>query len=293
MGSDDQKNEFISTKPNYIYAIISVSLVLLLLGFYSLVLLNANQLITNYQERLDIIVEIEKSAKMPEILQFKAQLKRTAYIKEESIQHISKEEAVKLLEKDFGEDFVKLDMANPLFDVITFNTVASYTNVDSLAVLKERLKAKGLVRDVLYQESLVDNIAKNVEKLGFIALAISLFFIFVAIYLIHNTIKLALYANRFLIKNMELVGASWEFISRPYLLRSLWNGLISAGIAIGLLLSILFVARRDLPELEELQNTSGLLLVFLALVLLGVGISTSSTYFVVSKYLKMRVDDLY
>ena len=124
-------------------------------------------------------------------------------------------------------------------------------------------------------------------------MAISLFFLFVGITLIHNTIRLALYSNRFLIKNMQLVGASWKFISRPYLMRSVLHGLLSGVIAIGGLLILLWFLQNDLPELKSLQDIPSFSVLFLVLVLLGIGINALSTYFVVKRYLRMRVDDLY
>ena len=293
MTLEQQNTNYISNKPNYTYSIISVSLVLLLLGFFALFLLHAKQLMKSYQEKLNIIIELDNTAKNVEILQLKSLLKKAVFTKAETVKHITKEEGAKILEKDFGEDFIKLNMSNPLFDVITFNTESTYMNADSLAAISQVLKKNPIVRDVYYQENLVDNISKNIEKLGFVAISISLFFIFVAIYLIHNTIKLALFANRFLIKNMQLVGATWEFISRPYLIKSIWNGLISASIASSLLYFMLYIARIDFPELKELQSTTGLFFIFLALFIIGISITTLSTYFVINKYLKMRVDDMY
>ena len=293
MSAPNGQDEIKRSKPNYLYAISSVSLVLVLLGFFGLMFIHTRELVSVYKEKLNIIVEIEKQADQASILQLKSKIKKKNFAKAETVKHITKEEGLQLLEEDFGEEFIKLDMINPLFDVITFNAKATYMNEEGLAEIRKDLKANEIIRDVYYQESLVSTLLENVEKLGFIAIAISLFFIFVAIYLIHSTIKLALYANRFLIKNMELVGASWEFISRPYLIRSVVNGLISAAVAIATLLLILGLVKVDFPELQQLQNTGALVLLFFLLIIIGVGITTASTYFVVNKYLRMRVDDMY
>jgi len=139
----------------------------------------------------------------------------------------------------------------------------------------------------------VNSIAQNIEKLSYYALFVAVFFILVALTLIHNTIKLALFSNRFLIKNMELVGASWEFISRPYILRGVKHGFISALIAIGLLSALMVFAYQEIPALNEMNPTNNILLLFIALIVIGIILTCGSTWYVVNKYLKLRVDDLY
>ena len=150
-----------------------------------------------------------------------------------------------------------------------------------------------VISDVFYQEGLIDNIESNIKKIGYISLIIGILFIFVAITLIHNTIKLALHSNRFLIKNMELIGASWGFISRPYLVRSVKNGFWSALIAIGLLIGLLVFIQLDFLNPGDFQYPLELSVLFGGLIVLGILISSLSTFYVVNKYLKMRMDDLY
>jgi cell division transport system permease protein len=176
---------------------------------------------------------------------------------------------------------------------MTFNVNAAYAETDSLLNIKGELKDASIVNDVFYQENLVDDIAQNVRSLSWITLGIGMFFIFVAVTLIHNTVRLALYANRFTIKNMQLVGATWGFISRPYVLRAMRHGFISSVIAAWILVLIIFWAEASLPGLGELQDWTLFAWLFLGLLILGVLISTLSTRSVVKKYLKMRVDDLY
>lgn len=281
------------TKPNYLYAIVSVALVLFLLGFFGLMILEANNLVRLFKEKVNLMIELEEGTSEEARTQLITFLENSPFLKETSITYISKEEGAAMLRNEFGEDFLKLDLPNPLYDVITFNVNAAYLNQDSLQKIRTTIMRHTYVNDVFYQESLVDEIVRNIEKIGYIALGIGVFFIFVAITLIHNTIRLALYANRFLIKNMELVGASWEFISRPYLIRSAQHGFFSALLAISVLLLLLFLAGNEFPELNMWQNLPAIVLLFISLTVLGVLISTFSTYYVVNKYLKMRVDDLY
>ena len=136
-------------------------------------------------------------------------------------------------------------------------------------------------------------ISQNLKGIGYVVLMIGLFLLMVAIFLIHNTIRLALFANRFLIKNMELVGASWEFISRPYIKKSAFHGFISGVLAIIVLGVIWYLIQTDLPELREVTNYQLMGLLSLILIFLGIGISAGSTFYVVNKYLRMRVDEMY
>lgn len=281
------------TKPNYIYSIISVALVLFLLGFFGLIILHAQRLMVVFKEKVNILAELEESSLQSDIDSFQMALNEYEFVKEGSVNFISKEEAVQLMQEEFGEDFLKLDLPNPFFDVITFNVKAAYLEKDSLQNIRSELLSYEAVNDVFYQESLTDNIGKNIRRLGFLALGISLFFIFVAVTLIHNTIRLALYSNRFLIKNMQLVGASWEFISRPYLLKAILQGVISSLIAIAALGLIMYWIWQDIPEVRELKDVPGYIALSVFLMAIGVLINTLSTYLVVNKYLKMQIDDLY
>jgi len=280
-------------KPNYFYSIVSMALVLFLLGFFGLVLLQTQQLVEIFKERVNVLIEIEPGTDSSTITTLLNDLKMVEYTKKESIDYTSKEAAIKSLQEDFGEEFMALDLPNPLYDVVTFNVNAKFMKSDLLSQIKKNFKARDYVNDVYYQEGLVNMIAKNVKKLGWFALGFSGLFLIVAITLIHNTIRLALYANRFLIKNMELVGASWGFISRPYIQKSVWHGILSALLAIAALVLVLLLAQREIEELQALENLPNSLLLFGGLLLLGILISGISTWFVINKYLKMRLDDLY
>ncbi|MEL6865715.1 MAG: permease-like cell division protein FtsX [Bacteroidota bacterium] len=283
----------ISRKPNYVYSIVSVALVLFLLGFFGLLILHAQELVRVFKENVNLMVEVKANTTKTAIYDLQRQLAKEPYVKPGSIVFTSKESAVDLLREELGEDFMKLGFVNPLYDAFTFNLRASHMQRDSLIKIKQALKSEPLVSDVHYQEGIVDGLSENIERVSWLALAIGLLFLLIAISLIHNTIKLALYANRFLIKNMELVGASWGFISRPYLWRSLMHGFLSGLLAVGALILLLFLAQQDLPDLKQLEDIPRFAILFGALILLGILITSSSTYYVVNKYLQMRVDDLY
>ena len=281
------------TKPNYFYAIISVALVLFLLGFFVLIVLQGQQVIKLSKEKVEIIVELKEDTSVGLREDLSARLAKTQYVKKESIKFIGKEEGAELMRKEFGEEFILLDMPNPLYDVLTFNVRSQYMQPDSLSRIRDVVRELNAVSDVFYQESIAGDIINNIHKLSLIALGLGIFLLFIAFVLIHNTIRLALYANRFIIKNMELVGASWEFISRPYIFRSMWHGLLSGLIALAGLALVVIGMQSLLPELGQLNNFLAFALLGIGLVFLGILISCISTWFVVNKYLKMRVDDLY
>jgi cell division transport system permease protein len=282
-------------KPNYLYSIFSVALVLFLLGFFGLLLIQAQNLITSLKERIELLLEVEEDTERAAIAPLQAKLEAASYVLPGSVRFISKEEAAEFMQaqEGFEADLVKLDLPNPYYDGISFSVKANYLDMDSLKWIRSELVADSLVHDVFYQETVVSSISENVSRIGYVALGTGLFFLFVAFTLIHNTIRLALYANRFTIKNMELVGASWEFISRPYLFRALLHGFISGLIAIFALVLLMSWMQSEFPALKAVRDYSWMTSLFVALVCIGMLINLLSTYYVVNKYLKMRVDDLY
>lgn len=281
------------TRPNYLYAMISVALVLFVLGFFGVILLHAQQFVRLYKERVNLIVELSETANTDDLAALEIHLQNAEYVRPGTIQKVSKEKAAQLMRDEFGEAFLKLDLPNPFLDVVFFNLKAEYLDPVRLQRIREEIKDLPAINDVYYQESLIDNIADNLKKAGYFALGFGLFFILISAALIHNTIRLALYSNRFLIKNMELVGASWGFISKPYLFRAILHGLLSSLIAILALVGLLYWINHSFPEVYLFQDIRLLMMVIFGIVFLGVLIYALSTFYVVNKYLKMRVDDLY
>ena len=280
-------------KPSYFYSVVSVTLVLFLIGFFGLIILHGRQLVKVFKEHVNVLVEFKSTATHDQIDLFQRLLDNKPFVKEGSIIFTSKESAAEMLKEELGEDIESLGFQNPLYDMLSFNILEAFMQSDSLLVIKGQLKEHPAVSDVYYEQGLVDGLSRNIEKIGFVSLLVALLFLIIAVTLIHNTIRLALFANRFLIKNMQLVGASWGFISKPYLWKSIGNALISSLLAIAGLYLLLHFAYRDLPELAELANWKGFTILFASLLVLGILITFSSTFFVVNRYLKMRVDDLY
>ncbi|MCU0348846.1 MAG: permease-like cell division protein FtsX [Saprospiraceae bacterium] len=280
-------------KPNYFYTIVSVTLVLFLLGLFGLLVVQGQQMLTSLREQVEIIVELKEDSTPAQLDSLKLHLAQSAYFKPEFTKFINKDEGAKMMQEEFGQDFGKLDMANPLYDVLIFNVKSAWMQTDSMSWVREDLKTLSYVNDVFYKEDVTESIAANFNKIKYWVLGFGLFFIFVAVALILNTVRLALYANRFLIKNMELVGASWGFISKPYLRRSFRQGVLCSMLAIIGLTALLYFVFRNVPDMQSAINLPGVAIVFGALLVLGFLIMLASTYYVVKKYLRMRVDDMY
>lgn len=281
------------TKVNYINVILSMALVLFMLGLFGFALLYGRQLATALRESIDIVVEMKEQSGKPEADSLVFALRAGAFVKSESVRFISKEEAARTMKAEFGEDFSRMGLPNPYYDVVTFNVQADMMHPDSLAWIRTAVREMPGVNDVFYQENTAELVAANIKKIAWGALIIAVFFIFAAATLIHNTIRLALYANRFLIKNMELVGATWGFISRPYLRRAALHGLLSGLIAAGALWMLHAGLKAGLPQWGALQHMEPMILLGVFLVVLGIAVHVFSTFLVVRKYLRLRADDLF
>ena len=281
------------TRPNYLYAIVSVALVLFVLGFFALMALNGQKLITLFKEKVDLWLELKPGLAEAEVAKIVASVRQQPFVKKESVTFITREQAAATMRDDLGEESMLEDMPDLMRDVVRFNVKAEYLNDQRLSDWRETLRQDSLVSDLYFEAASTNNVGNNIRSLGMITLALGLFLIFAAIALIHNTIRLALYSNRFIIKNQELVGASWEFISRPYIQRGVINGLWSAAVAIVALAASLWWLQQLMPDLQQLQDMNAVVLVFTGIALLGVLISGLSTWWVVNKFLRMRLDDLY
>ncbi|GIV33088.1 MAG: cell division protein FtsX [Chitinophagales bacterium] len=279
------------SKPSYLYSIISMSLVLFMLGILGMVLLFSQKVSAYLRESIEISLILKDDLSDADIFQFQKKLEKKPYIK--STRYISKEEAARILQEDFGED-LKILGYNPLYASINFHLRAEYANTDSLQAIEAELLTMPQVQEVYYFKAIVDLINQNIRKITLVLTAISFILIGIAITLIDNTIRLAMYSNRFLIKSMQLVGATRWFIIRPFMWRGILNGLISGLLAVIALTGLLYYAQTHLPTLivssDDLFNFG---IVFTSIILIGIFISWLSTYLSVSKYLRLKLDDLY
>ncbi|WP_316840553.1 cell division protein FtsX [Pedobacter gandavensis] len=279
------------TKTIYISTIFSIALVLLMLGMLGLILVHAKNLSNYVKENIVLNIIVDEGAKEAEVLAFQKELNANPAIK--NTQYVNKEMAAKNLTTDLGEDFVNFLGYNPLLSTVDVYLKADYANNKSIDELKANIAKNPVVKEVIYQSSLIDMVNKNINTIGLIILAFAAILLIISIALINNTIRLAIYSQRFLIKSMQLVGATRNFIRKPFILLAALHGLIAAFIAILILLGILYYAQREIPEIIILRNYTEFGIVLVSLVGIGIFITAISTAFAVSKYLRLKIYDLY
>ena len=279
------------TKAIYISTVFGIAMVLLMVGMLGLILVHANNLSRYIKENMVVNVFVDEGARETDVLQFQRELDNNKYVKR--TQYVSKELAARNLQKDLGEDFVRFLGVNPLSQSIDVYMKADYANNADLTRFANDLRKSPLVKEVKYQQSLVEQMNKNLTAISLIILAFAGIFIVVSVALINNTIRLAIYSQRFLIKSMQLVGATKAFIRKPFLLYGIWHGLLGALIAIILLVGILYLAYHQIPDLVVLQNPFEFVVVFLGLVALGIFIAGFSTFLAVNRFLRLKIYQLY
>ena len=278
-------------RSSYLTLVISVSLVLFLLGVLGLVLINAKELSDYFRESLSFSVMLNDDAKEADIRMLQKDLDGKLYVK--STEYVSKDEAAAKMKEDLGEDFINFLGDNPLPPSIDVYLYANYTSPDSVAKIEKYVLEYPFVKEVYYQESLLFLINENVRKISFFLLVISSFLFLIALTIINNTIRLSVYSKRFLIRTMQVVGATRSFIRRPFLIQSAFHGLMAALLAMGLLMGLLYLIEKEFFLMFTFESTNLLILLGISLILIGVLINIISTFFSVNRYLSISEDKLY
>ena len=271
--------------------IVSLSLVLFMLGLLGIIILNTRTLSNNVKENIGFQVILNDNAKEVDVEHLTKTLDASQFVK--STEFITKEDAATRLKKDLGEDFISFLGYNPLLSSINVHLKAEYANQDSLNWIEKGMLDSKLVKEVVYQKSLVSMINENVKKISLVILVFSGLLMIIALALINNTIRLNIYSKRFIIKTMQLVGATQGFIRRPFVLKGIKHGVYGSVIAIALLIGFLYILQKQMPELAELQDPNVLVILFGLVILLGIIISWISTSMAVRKYLRLKSDELH
>ena len=274
-----------------ITTVVSLSLVLFMLGLLAIIVLNTRKLSDNMKENIVVQIILKDNAKEVGIQRLSKGLDIAAYVK--STEFITKEAAAERLKKDLGEDFIDFIGYNPLLPSINVHLNAEFANNDSLAWIEKELLNNRMVKEVNYQKSLVTNINENLKKISLVILIFSGLLMLIALALINNTIRLSIYSKRFIIKTMQLVGATQSFIRRPFVIQGIRHGIYGAIIAILMLIGVLSFAQQQLPELAELQDEKMLSTLFGVVIVIGIFIAWVSTSLAVRKYLRLKADDLH
>ena len=279
------------SKPSYVMAIIGVAFVLLILGLIGWFLINAKQLGDYFKENVEVRAHLSQTYTSQDSATLVNFISTQPYVK--SYEFITKEKAKTIYEADGNEDWEKILDHNPLPASVNFKIRSDYATPDSLNKISQVLTSNLFVSDVNYPKSLVANLNNIIRKISIVLLIIAVIICVVVIILIDNTIRLAMFSNRFLIKTMQMVGATRWFIAKPMDLRAIGNGALSCILAIAGIVAFIFFAERWLPEVKALRDYTLLGVMFLAIILIGIGISLASTHRSVIKYLRMKLDDLY
>jgi cell division transport system permease protein len=277
--------------------IFSITLAIFVMGLFGLLFVYTQSLTKAIQKNVEIQVFFKKQVTQSDIDFVTRAVSESNYVRlEESypqVKFISKEDAAKQFIEDTGEDFTEFIGDNPLRDALVVSINPDYQKTDSLRVIQASLEKNRAVYEVTFVESLVESINKNLTKIGLILGGFSLILMLVVVILINNTIKLALFSQRFLIRSMQLVGATGRFIRRPFLIRAAFYGLLAGVIASGLIYGLMLYANSQIENLQDLQDINSLLILCLSLVILGIIVGYLSTYRAVRKYLKLSLDELY
>jgi cell division transport system permease protein len=273
-------------------SILGVALVLFILGMLGWLVINASKLESYFKGSVQVNAFIREGSPQNEIDAVKTIIESRPYAK--NVQYVTKEMAREKFIGDGNEDWNKVLDYNPLPASIDFFLEPEYVNKDSLNKITADIKNSFIISEVKYPDAVVSNLNNIVRKAGFFLLALAGTLALIVIILIDNTIKLAMFSNRFLIKTMQMVGATRWFISKPFDSKAVINGLISAALAIvGIMVIIYGVENWWLPEIKALRDNAMLMLLFFTLILIGISITFISTHRSVTKYLKMKLDDLY
>lgn len=278
-------------RSSYATTVISISLVLFLLGIIGLLFLNAHRLSIYVKENLGFTVLVKDNSREAEVQRLQKILNASPYVRQAT--YVDKEQAAEIMKDELGEDFVNFLGYNPLLASIEVKVFADYANPDSMAVIEAQVLNFPQVKEVYYQKNLLHAVNDNIRKISLILGGFSILLMIIAIALINNTIRLSVYSRRFLIKTMQLVGATRSFIRRPFLMRSILHGLAGATIAIVLLSILIYGFSSEMEGMIGLGNILLLGALFAMVVVSGILITLLSTFFAINKYLRLKSDELY
>lgn len=276
---------------SWITSLISITLVLVMIGMLGLIIVNAGQLSEYVREKIGFTLVFNDNVKKVEIDRLQKTLNAGDYVK--STRYIDKETAAKELTKDLGEDFTGFLGYNPLFASLEIKLYAKYTNPDSLLILEKKFLEYSQIKEVYYQRNLVTIINQNVQQISLILLIISGLLTFIFIALINNTIRISVYSQRFTINTMQMVGADYAYIRKPFLQQSIFMGIYGALIANTFLLFGIYSYKQELLRIISISDIAALGIVFILVLVIGIVITFLSTYFAVNKFLKMKFDELF
>jgi cell division transport system permease protein len=283
-----QKRRLITS---YFSVVISIALVLFLVGLLALLVLNTKKVADNFKEQIALTVYLKDTAKEVEIDQMQKSLALAEYTK--TIVFVSKEEAAKAYSEEIGEDFMEFLGYNPLQNSIDVYFNADYVSETQIAEISRDLGDKEFVDEIVYDKPLIALLNDNIKRLSFWILVVSGLLTFIAVLLINSSIRLSVYAKRFTIKTMQMVGATKHFIRRPFILKSIKLGIIGSTISLIGMGVVLYYLNKSFPELNLISDEILLAAIFVGVLIMGILISWLSTFFATQRFLNLKTDELY
>ncbi|WP_269685899.1 cell division protein FtsX [Flavobacterium lacustre] len=283
-----QKRRLISS---YFSVVLSVFLVLFLLGMLGLFIINSKKLADDFKENIAMTVFFKNEANDTILKAFGTELKTAPFAKK--FVFVSKDDAAKQHTDIIGEDFVTFLGENPLQNSYDIHIKADYVEKDSVAKIESRLRKNTMISDIVYDKQLVNLVNDNIKKVSMWILIVSGFLAVIAVLLINSSLRLSIHSNRFIIKTMQMVGATKAFIRKPFVMRSIKLGMIGSGLAILALIGVLIYVENSFPNLGILDDKFLIALVLITVFGIGILITWLSTYFATQRFLNLRTDDLY
>lgn len=283
-----QKRRLISS---YFSVVLSVFLVLFLLGVLGLFIINSKKLANDFKEKIAMTVFFKNEANDSVVKAFDTELKRAPFAK--TYVYVSKEKAAKEHTDIIGEDFLTFLGENPLLNSYDIHLKADYVERDSIRIIESNLRKNTMIEDIVYDKQLINMVNDNIKKVSMWILIISGFLAVIAVLLINSSLRLSIHSNRFIIKTMQMVGATKAFIRKPFIMRSIKLGMLGAGLAIVALIALLMYVETNFPGLGILEDKALIGLVLVSVFGLGVLITWVSTHFATQRFLNLRTDDLY
>ncbi|MGK0253899.1 MAG: cell division transport system permease protein [Mariniflexile sp.] len=284
----DQKRRLISS---YFSVVLSIALVLFLLGLLGMLVLNAKKVSDHFKEQVVVTIYLKETAKEVEIKQLEKSLAMADYVK--TTEYVTKEQAAEFLKAENGEDFMDFVGYNPLQNSIDVHLKADFVTSEHLEKISEEATSKNFVDEVTYDNDLVNLMNENVKKISFWVLVISGIFTLIAVLLINSSIRLAVYSKRFTIKTMQMVGATKQFIRRPFVWKSVRLGIIGAAIALIGMAIVLYYIHKTFPDLGLLNSPVLIVMLFTFVFALGIIITWISTHIATQRFLNLKTDQLY
>ena len=276
---------------SYFSVVLSIFLVLFLLGMLGLFVINSKRLSDNFKEEIAMTIFFKNEANDTILKAFEEEMKTAKFAK--SFVYVSKEKAAEQHKKVIGEDFMQFLGVNPLQNSFDIHLKADYVNNMEITKIENRLRKNEMVADIVYDKQLVTLVNDNVKNISMWILIISGIFAFVSVLLINSSMRLSIYANRFIIKTMQMVGATKSFIRKPFIKRSIILGVIGSVLAIIALIGVLIYIQTNFPNLGIMDDQALIALVLLGVLVLGIVITWISTFFATQRFLNLRTDDLY